>query len=419
MPDLTAQYGSLPFEGAIRFFRQKVRLPTRAWTDIQHGMHARAFVIAGATKDELLADFQGAIDKAIAQGTTLDQFRRQFDGIVVKHGWEYNGGRNWRSRVIYETNIRTAYMAARYEQMTHPDVLKARPFWEYRHGDSLVPRPMHLAWDRLVLPASSPWWQTHWPPNGWGCKCKVFALNRRDLEKMGKSAPDEAPPLDLQKKRLGRNGPVVEVPAGVDPGFGYNVGEAAWGRPVAKRVLDAEAGGKWRDLVPWGPERYGRPAEIPADATRTALAARVGAADEAGLRSALRSAIGAKQAYYTDPAGARVMVNQAIIDHMLEEPSRADGRERYWPFIGEVIESPFEIWVNFAQNELTGQVALRRRFVKRVDLGEDRSLGMVAEAVQGTWVGFTFFARREADWHGMRSGRLLWARPETKTGGAV
>src|SRR3990167_1320138 len=140
MPDIAAQYGSLPFDEAIRFFRQKVRLPTRTWTDITHGMHARAFVVAGATKDELLADFQGAIDRAIAEGTTLEQFRRQFDSLVAKHGWEYNGGRNWRSRVIYDTNVRTAYSAGRYEQMTQPDVLAARPFWQYKHGDSVVPR---------------------------------------------------------------------------------------------------------------------------------------------------------------------------------------------------------------------------------------------------------------------------------------
>ena len=419
MPDVAVQHGNLPFDGAVAFFRQKLRLPTRTWTDIQHGMHARAFVIAGATKDELLADFQGAIDKAIAQGTTLDQFRRQFDGIVVKHGWEYNGGRNWRSRVIYDTNIRTAYSAGRYEQMTQPDVLASRPFWQYKHGDSAVPRPLHLAWDGLVLPASDPWWKTHWTPNGWGCQCKVFALNRRDLAKLGKSGPDEAPPLDLQSKRLGRNGPVVEVPAGVDPGFGYNIGEAAWGRPVAKRVLDAEAGGKWTDLVPWGPARYARPADIPADATRAALGARLRSDDEAGLRAAIEAAIGGKEAYYTDPVGARVMVNQAIVDHMLEKPSRLDGREQYWPFLREVIEDPFEVWVNFAQNDLTGQVALRRRYVKRVALSEDRSLGLVAESVRGAWVGYSLFQRTQTDWAGMRSGRLLWARTPTKTGGAI
>ena len=33
--------GGVPFEEAIAFFRQKLRLPTRAWTDLWQGQHAR------------------------------------------------------------------------------------------------------------------------------------------------------------------------------------------------------------------------------------------------------------------------------------------------------------------------------------------------------------------------------------------
>ena len=68
-------------------------------------------MIAGAQHDDLLCDFHGAIRKAIEQGTTLEEFRHDFDGIVGKHGWSYNGGRGWRTRVIYDTNLRTSYLA--------------------------------------------------------------------------------------------------------------------------------------------------------------------------------------------------------------------------------------------------------------------------------------------------------------------
>ncbi|MFV9492170.1 hypothetical protein ACNUI5_09110 [Pseudomonas aeruginosa] len=57
------------------------------------------------------------MEKAIADGTTLEEFRRDFDRIVAKYGWSYRGGRNWRSRVIYETNMRGSYMAGRLEQL--------------------------------------------------------------------------------------------------------------------------------------------------------------------------------------------------------------------------------------------------------------------------------------------------------------
>ncbi len=83
---------------AIRFFRQKVNLPTRAWTDLWEGMHARAFVVAGAQQAELLADFRTAVEKAIGEGTTLADFRKDFDRIVASHGWSYRRARSTASR---------------------------------------------------------------------------------------------------------------------------------------------------------------------------------------------------------------------------------------------------------------------------------------------------------------------------------
>jgi uncharacterized protein with gpF-like domain len=119
-------------------------------------------------REDLLADLRGAIDKAISSGTPLAEFRKDFDALVDKHGWTYNGGRNWRTRVIYDTNLRQSYNAGRERQMADPELRKIRPYGLYRHGHSIVPRQEHLAWDGIVLPLDHPWWQTHTPSNGWG-----------------------------------------------------------------------------------------------------------------------------------------------------------------------------------------------------------------------------------------------------------
>lgn len=107
----------VPFQEAIDFLRQKVRMPSRTWTDLKEGAHARAFVVAGATSDALVADFQKAVQRAIDEGRTLADFRKDFDTIVERHGWDYNGGRNWRSRVIFDTNMRMARAAGRWAQI--------------------------------------------------------------------------------------------------------------------------------------------------------------------------------------------------------------------------------------------------------------------------------------------------------------
>lgn len=163
------EYGSLTFLEAIAFFNKKLNLPSARWADVWHGLHTRVFTVAGAMQEDLLADLRGAVAKAMEEGTTLRAFQKDFDKIVKRHGWTYNGGRGWRTRIILGTNIKTSYAAGRYKQMTDPDVLKRRPFWEYRHGDSREPRPEHLEWSGKVLSADDPWWKTHYPPNGWGC----------------------------------------------------------------------------------------------------------------------------------------------------------------------------------------------------------------------------------------------------------
>lgn len=231
-------FGSLPFAEQIAFFRGKLNLPTDAWTDILHEMHDHAFVVAGANRLDMVADFRDAIDRAITSGETLEQFRKRFDMIVEKYGWDYVGGRNWRSRVIYETNLRQSYNAGRYAQLQA--LRSTRPYWRYRHADGeKYPRPLHQAWNGLVLSADDPWWDAHFPANGWGCKCYVEALNGRDLAKLGKDGPDAAPPVDMQHVTIGKNGPTprtIEVPAGVDPGFGYTPGKSAFEQLVGSAL---------------------------------------------------------------------------------------------------------------------------------------------------------------------------------------
>ena len=147
---MPVNYGTKPFQAQVDFFRRKLNIGTAGWTDIWQGQHDHAFMVAGAMKADLLADLRQAVDKAIRQGTTLEEFRKDFDAIVGKHGWGYNGGRNWRTRVIYETNLRSSYQAGRYQQMKA--IAKRRPYWQYKHSNFVKdPRPEHLSWDGLIL----------------------------------------------------------------------------------------------------------------------------------------------------------------------------------------------------------------------------------------------------------------------------
>jgi hypothetical protein len=221
------------FQEQLDYLKQKLDLPTQRWDDILNEAHDRAFIVAGAAKADLLNDFHTAINQAVADGKSIGWFKKEFEAIVQKHGWEgwtgsdTKAGRDWRARVIYNTNIRASYAAGRYAQLTDPELLKARPYWKYIHNDTVAhPRPLHQSWNGTVLPYDDPFWSQHYPPNGFGCRCRITAVTAADY----KGYP---PPDDGTYTKVDKNGEIHTLPKGVDYGWGYTPGKSQVERIVA------------------------------------------------------------------------------------------------------------------------------------------------------------------------------------------
>ncbi len=397
------------FREQIDFFRQKVNLPTASWTAIQHDEHDRAFVVAGAMRDDLLTDFRQAVERAISEGATLADFRKDFDRIVETRGWTYNGGRNWRSRVIYETNLRTSYAAGRWAQIQ--DGKANRPFVRYRHNDSVInARPEHKAWDGLVLPADDAWLKSHWPPNGWGCRCYVESLSRDDLARLGKAGPDTPPPSNDRDVAVGTRGPnprVFRTPAGVDPGFGYAPG-ASWSRSLAKQALEEEAAtpaGTWKPVLGSDWRTFGRPQRVPLDRPVATLGPVAASTLEAA--ATLRQIIGGTALTF-DVKGLPVLIDAETLASHLEASL---DRTKYLPFLIEALNDPFEVWISQEVSDATGETRLRARVIKAFNLDKGRSLLVVADAARGYFRGWTVFPTSQLGYlQKQRIGVLLYGR---------
>lgn len=229
MPDVVL--GSVPAKAAIENIRSKLRVPSKRWDAMMGEAHAKAFTIAGAMKAELLADFHESLTEIAEKGGSLQDFRRDFDKIVAKHGWEYKGSRGWRSHLIYSTNMRTANMAGRWKQIQRTK--NSRPYLVYMTvGDSRV-RDEHRNWHNTVLPVDHPWWDTHFPPNGWGCRCYVNTLSDRQRERQGLEV-SQAPVIKNTERYNTLTGESYgTAPEGIDTGWDYNPGKAWLGTDVA------------------------------------------------------------------------------------------------------------------------------------------------------------------------------------------
>ena len=220
---VTPREFGVQFKGAIDYLKGKLPEGTMRWDDLAGPVHGKVFAIAGATNTDLVSDIQKSLANALEKGQTITAFRKDFDAAVQKYGWTYKGKRGWRTAVIFNNNMRSAHMAGRWEQLLANQV--NRPYLQYRTaGDSRV-RPQHRAWNGLIYRIDDSFWQTHYPPNGWGCRCTVRAYSDGDLTALGAKV---SPKFELKTRQvISQDGEIKDqVPKGIDPGWDHNVGQS-------------------------------------------------------------------------------------------------------------------------------------------------------------------------------------------------
>jgi len=384
-------YGSLPFKEQIEFFRRKANVPTNSYADIYNNEHDYAFVVAGANRNALLNDFRAAVDKAISEGTTLDEFRQDFAEIVERHGWSYNGSFNWRSRIIYETNLNSSYQAGRYQQLRDAKF----PYLEYLHSDYVEhPRELHQSWDHLVLDFNDPWWNSHFPPNGYGCQCRVRGRTAGDLKRMGKNGPDTAPVINWVDRVIGENSGnprIVRVPEGIDPSFEHIPGQSRLDTfvpnpldsdPTLKRgVPSVRAADEWPSIREVSKKRL--------------LEKGLTEEDYANIFLNEFGATLTNPALFKDVAGEALVIGKQLftVSKTGELKVTKRGREQFLLLLADSLKLPDEIWTRMEYFDHLQKSVVRRRYISRFMIdGEVKPMLAVFEVGDDGWLGVTTFA---------------------------
>lgn len=239
MPD-SPNFANVPPKEAVDWFGAKRLRPAFDYREVWAEEHASAFTVAKAMRLDLLADLKTAVGDALAEGKTLAEFRKELTPTLQAHGWwgkqlrtdpvtgkvrAVQLGSPHRLRTIYRTNMRTARAAGQWQRIERR--AESHPYLLYQLGPSKEHRVEHEGYAGLVLPVTDPWWDTHYPPNGWGCKCRVRQVNERERERLQKTrgAQTTAPPMRTREYVNKRTGQVMAVPEGIDPGWDYNPGK--------------------------------------------------------------------------------------------------------------------------------------------------------------------------------------------------
>ncbi len=238
MPPDVEPFG-LPPRDAIRYFRRRRArpLPSWSWLELQRAEHAKMFTVAKSAGFDIVGDVADAVDRAQAQGQTFAQFQADLEPLLRKKGWwgkqtvvgpdgrprVVNLGSPRRLKTIFRTNLRVSAAAARWERIQ--DHKGRFPYLMYDAVNDSRTRPQHLEWDGLVLPVDHPFWKTHGPPNGWGCRCILRQLSEAVMRRRGLEV-SEAPEIQTREWTNHLSGEIRSVPVGIDPGWDYNPGEA-------------------------------------------------------------------------------------------------------------------------------------------------------------------------------------------------
>lgn len=186
-----AHWSSLPPTEAISYFRKKKLVTQGELAELEDSYGARGFSVAGLKQRFQLERVHGAISRALEEGTTREAFVKEMRPLFDK--WGVTAGGPHYLETVFDTNVAQAYAAGRYQQMTRPDVLAARPFWKYTTAGDYRVRATHKAMDGKVIPADSPIWDEWYPPNGYRCRCSVVSLSQRDVEREGSTIITELP----------------------------------------------------------------------------------------------------------------------------------------------------------------------------------------------------------------------------------
>lgn len=430
MPDVDLSYAcQLPPREAIRYFESKGHKISFRWQDVWREAHARAFTVAGVTKQDLLADIKAATATAIAEGQSKAQFRHGLEDTLKRKGWWGKGdivnpdtgevrkgerGSASRLNLIYRQNMQSAYNAGRYKQQVESAAVA--PYWRYMALLDAKTRPSHAAMHGLVYRYDDPIWQTMYPPNGWQCRCKVDSLSERAFKRGGYDLqdsdgdeisteviirnPDTGQPEQRTVKGYRMPGGQYYFP---DAGFDYNPGQTFVADLKANTPESPQrAATSWRKMglpslrdVP-AAQRQPTPPMLPMAPSR--------AAAEAQLAKALGFAGDERLRTITTPMGQRTIWRDNLAHLVAKE---ADARERYANYVLPTLEQPYEVWL---KEHADGK--LRENYIGLFQEGKNAVLAVVRINRDGSLL-WNMMQRTPKNMDSLREGWLVHGKTKS------
>lgn len=402
------------YKEAVDYFKKKINLPTKSWNDLEGAMHTRAFIVAGAMREDILCDFRKAVESAIEKGDSLQDFRDNFYKIASK--WraadpsfdakmekpKYGA---WRSKVIYQTNMLTAAAAAQERQArSMPDV-----FTHAKYVCMMLPgsREEHKAWNGTVLPLEDLWWEKHSPPNGFGCQCEKEFISKYEMDR-GDESVTKRPTEPNDTTNIGEN-------------WDYSIASADIGSymTTAQRE-ELKKKNDWIEIELNGKKNNTAKDNTPLPVIENSKFAPDRSITKENFTDKMSSALGLGNKkddivsipFENQETGFHyesIIKREHIADflkHITEGSKEKQHRERLLPMFVETLKNPSEIRVQYLKSSGTNKRAIRTAFYNRFKVeGEEFTIEVVTNS--GIFKEFTIWTGYK-DHNTARKGKCIF-----------
>lgn len=189
--------------------------PDTFFNEIPKEMRQFAFTVKGIEQTSILGNVLDDLNKAIEDGVGYKEWARTVN--IDK----FKDLANYRKEVVYRTHANTSYnQGIRNWAEENKDINEYLRFEAVR--DDKV-RDNHLALDGITLPVNHEFWDSHTPPLGFNCRCRLLSLSKEEAAQGGSRTRVSG---DFDKLSAGRTSSQLAKKIGKanppDNGFRYN-----------------------------------------------------------------------------------------------------------------------------------------------------------------------------------------------------
>lgn len=160
---------------AAKALLAKRLLTPERFAALEEGYKRFAFTVANVDKAHLIGTVRDKLAEAVRRGGTREAFAESVNAAFDAAGATRLNP--FHLKTVFETNVMSAYSAANWDMLHHPDVAGLFPMFRFEAVMDDLTSPICRFYHGVTLPADDPFWAGRWPPLHHRCRSIITALD--------------------------------------------------------------------------------------------------------------------------------------------------------------------------------------------------------------------------------------------------